>query len=88
MAEEANENSTPKALGGVFAIVALIAGIYAMVEPMNQRIDFLTNELNKVNNRMINDHRECDKLHRSQESRIRALEVRLEERNECSKPEK
>lgn len=29
-----------RAFGGVVALVAVIAGVYAMVEPMSQRIDF------------------------------------------------
>lgn len=38
--ETIKNNSSAKAFGGVLAIVAIIAGVYAMVEPMSQRIDF------------------------------------------------
>lgn len=34
-----------KAFGGVAAIAAVILGVYAMVEPMNQRIDYVKSEL-------------------------------------------
>lgn len=30
-----------KAIGGLLALVAVIAGVYAMVEPMGQRLDFI-----------------------------------------------
>lgn len=33
-------NTGAKAFGGVVALVAVVAGVYAMVEPMSQRIDF------------------------------------------------
>ena len=38
-------NGGAKAIGVILMIVALIMGVYAMVEPMNQRIDFLENQL-------------------------------------------
>lgn len=41
-------NSSAKAFGGVLAIVAIIAGLYAMVEPMGQRIDFQTEHLHTM----------------------------------------
>ena len=42
MAEKENGGSA-KAFGAIVAIIAVIAGIYAMVEPMNLRIDSLEN---------------------------------------------
>lgn len=38
MSSENNSSST-KAFGGIFAIIALITGIAAIVQPMNQKID-------------------------------------------------
>jgi len=43
-------NTAPKALAGVVAIVAVIAGVYAMVEPMGQRIDFTTVQITRLEN--------------------------------------
>ena len=40
-----NGNGNAKAFGGIIAIVAVVAGVYAMVEPMNQRIDFLNEQM-------------------------------------------
>ena len=50
-----NSNGNTKAFGGVLAIIAIIAGIYAMVEPMNQRIDFLERQLNSAAEKMTRD---------------------------------
>ena len=38
-------NTTAKIFGGVFAAAAIISMMYAMVEPMSQRIDFLERQL-------------------------------------------
>ena len=38
-----NGSSSTRAFGGVVAIVAVIAGVYAMVNPMNLRISSLEN---------------------------------------------
>lgn len=42
-----NNSASAKAFGGVVAVVAVIAGIYAMVEPMGQRIDFTERTVDK-----------------------------------------
>ncbi len=47
-----NGSAGAKALGALVAIVALIAGVYAMVEPMGQRIDFLERHIEKMEERM------------------------------------
>jgi len=44
-----------KAFGGVLALVAIIAGVYAMVEPMGQRIDFLNTQLGRLERRINQD---------------------------------
>jgi len=51
----ANNGEGMKAFGGVVAIVAVVAGIYAMVEPMNQRIDYLSAELDSIRDKMTAD---------------------------------
>jgi hypothetical protein len=38
-------NTGAKAFGGVVAIVAVILGVYAMTEPMGQRMDFLRDRM-------------------------------------------
>ena len=45
----ADTATNAKAFGGVIAVVALVAGVYAMVEPMGQRIDFLERQLESAN---------------------------------------
>lgn len=52
-----------RAFGGVIALVAIIAGVYAMtrleVEPMGQRIDFLSEQLLSIRKDMaLDDARE------------------------------
>ena len=42
-------NVGAKAFGGVVALVAIVAGVYAMVEPMNQRIDFIERQQKDAN---------------------------------------
>ena len=44
-----------KALTGIIMMVALIAGVYAMVEPMQQQIDFLQAEINTIRTAMERD---------------------------------
>ena len=46
-ATPSNSNG-PKAFAGVVLIGAVIAGVYAMVEPMSQRIDFLERQLGRA----------------------------------------
>ncbi len=43
-----NGSSNAKAFGGVIAIVAIICGVYAMVEPMNQRIEFIQSQIQEL----------------------------------------
>ncbi len=44
-----------KLLTGVVALVAVIMGVYAMVEPMGQRVDFLQTEINMIRAAMERD---------------------------------
>jgi len=50
------ENGNAKAFGGVVAIVAVVAGVYAMVEPMNQKIDFLNAQIVCMREEMTEDN--------------------------------
>ena len=40
-----NGSNNAKAFGGIIAIVAVIAGVYAMIEPQQQRIDYLIQQV-------------------------------------------
>ena len=52
-------SSGMKAFGAVTVVVAVIAGVYAMTEPMGQRLDFLQAELPSVRAAMaLDDARE------------------------------
>lgn len=56
-----NNNDGAKAFGGVVALIAVIAGVYAMVEPMAQRIDFLERQLAEATTKLeASDTRGCD----------------------------
>jgi uncharacterized protein HemX len=67
--EHVANNSSAKAFGGIIALVALILGVYAMVEPMNQRIDFLERQIDTLEaNMRLDDLRE-----RKDESRLSAM---------------
>lgn len=43
--EQSGNGNGTKAFGAVVAVVAVIAGLYAMIEPMGQRIDFLEGQI-------------------------------------------
>lgn len=47
MVEHTVNSNGPRAFAGVVAIVAVILGVYAMVEPMSQKIELLQNLLEK-----------------------------------------
>ena len=49
----ARNNSSAKAFGGVAAILAVVAGIYAMTEPMSQRVDFLERQIGTMRTEML-----------------------------------
>jgi len=51
-----NGAGNAKAFGGIIAIVAVVAGVYAMVEPMNQRIDFLNDQITCMRAEMAADN--------------------------------
>jgi len=61
-------DAAPKAFGGILAIVALIAGVYAMVEPMQQRIDSLAEQNKELS----------DEIH----ERTKAIDGRIESGNQ------
>ncbi len=52
MAEKRNNGATA-AVGAVLGLLALIAGVYAMVQPMNQRIDFVDQQMEKLEIRLV-----------------------------------
>ena len=70
-----SDNGNAKAFGGILAIVALVAGVYAMVEPMNQKIDFITNEIDNIRTCMAND----DARERSDAKELASLQEKFRE---------
>jgi len=43
-----NSGNSTKAFAGVIGLLLVIAGVYAMIEPMTQRIDFLEREISRT----------------------------------------
>ena len=71
-----NKNANgAKALGAVVAIVAVIMGVYAMVEPMSQRIDFLERQLDKIDARL----HDTDQRERDAAESLAAIQERFQE---------
>jgi len=64
--QEKNGSNNTRAFGGVVALVAIIAGVYAMIEPMTQRIDFMERHLDVMSERMDTD----DQREREDNSRV------------------
>lgn len=52
----ANGNENTKAFGGIVAVLAVVAGVYAMVNPMNLRIASLENQVIAVNQHIQKDN--------------------------------
>ena len=50
----ASGNST-RAFAGVIGLLLVISGVYSMIEPMNQRIDFLEREISRTKTE-VSDH--------------------------------
>ncbi len=71
MAEEKNGNKT--GLTMIVGLFAVIAGVYAMMEPMGQRIDFLSTELKTAMSRLDN----IADLEREDHAKIMTFDVRL-----------
>ncbi|HUS50516.1 MAG TPA: hypothetical protein VMZ91_10150, partial [Candidatus Paceibacterota bacterium] len=69
-----SSNGNAKAFGGVIAIIAVIAGVYAMIEPQQQRIDYLTDEIiimQKETKDQIRESRNEDALSRQDRASLR-----------------
>ena len=67
--------SGAKAFGGIVALVAVIAGVYAMVEPQSQRMDFLSSQLLAIEKHMALD----DKREREDQGQFSATAERFKE---------
>jgi len=52
---KSNSNGSTKAVAGVIGLLLVISGVYAMIEPMSQRIDFLEREIDRSKVK-ISDH--------------------------------
>ena len=59
-----NGNGSTKAFAGVIGLMLVIAGVYAMIEPMNQRIDFLERQITSLKNSHANKEDEHSITHR------------------------
>lgn len=46
-------NGSMAAISAVLGLFAVIGGVYAMVQPMNQRIDHVTEQMQKLEDRLI-----------------------------------
>jgi len=44
---KSDSNSATRAVAGIIGLLLVVAGVYAMVEPMSQRIDFLEREVQR-----------------------------------------
>lgn len=89
MEEKLNNNSSAKAFGGVVAILAVIAGIFAMTEPMGQRIDFLSVRLDQLHEEIkdhaaITGHVGAMTRHGKHEERFKEVETQFEAAKELS----
>ena len=74
-----NDNSNAKAFGGVLVLLALIAGVYAMIEPMTQRIDFLERQMQSQKDELEahkskDDHPHALSLHSEAAEKFRRVE--------------
>jgi len=49
---KAENNNNTKAFGGVLVILAVVAGMYAIIQPMNQQMGYLKDEINLVKARL------------------------------------
>ena len=70
-----SNGSATKAFGGVFAILALIAGVYAMIEPQGQRMDFLERQIVDMRTEMHKD----DAREQQDQSQLSSIEERFKE---------
>ena len=70
-----NNNTGAKAFGGVLLIVALIAGMYAMFEPINKTIDNLKDDVVQIE-RFLSDDNERKRL---DAERFAAMQERFKE---------
>jgi hypothetical protein len=69
------EGNSAAAVGGVLGIFAVIAGVYAMIQPMNQRIDQLHNRVKEMSDKSILD----DIRDREDARQFAAMEERFKE---------
>ncbi len=75
MSNEKNNNTGTKAFAGVLVILAVIAGVFAMVQPMTQRINQLERQINT-----LADHQNLDNTReREDQSKFAASAERFKE---------
>ena len=67
--------------GSIMLVVAVIAGVYAMIQPMGQRIDFLQTELATINT-SINKDNDRERTDAAELSKIREMFTEVETRFE------
>jgi hypothetical protein len=76
-------NGNIKAFGGVFVLIAVITGMWAMIEPLSQRLDFITAETKSLR-KVIEQHNSKYFTHisdghpRRVEQRVEVHEERLD----------
>ena len=95
-----DESTGPKAFGAVFVLVAIVAGVYAMVQPMTQRLDYQERAMTELRaQRTQANQRERDEMTKlsmiaerfkaveTQFEAQKALNIKIEERA-CSRLQK
>jgi len=58
-----NANGAAKVIGGLLALLAMISGVYAMVQPMSQNIDFMERRLSEAQTSLTQHLEKCSTKH-------------------------
>ena len=58
-----NASGAAKVIGGLLALMAMIAGVYAMVQPMNQTISFMERRLDDIQTSLAHHLETCSAKH-------------------------
>lgn len=72
-----------KAIGGILALFAIVSGVFAIVEPMNQKIDFIREEARahgqlEGHTRLLEDQARAAERFKEVETQFRDLTRRVE----------